>query len=257
MSARHRVLVESLAGAAAGDGVEVGGEGAHHLARVVRVRVGEAVVAFDGAGLEASARITALEASGRQPRVSLTLTDAPHAGVTWDAAGVCLLQGYPKGDKLDTIVRQATELGVRAICPVYTARSVPRPKGAGPEERLARIAASAAAQCGRADVPEVGAASDLARALAALDARTAVRLLAWEEGGVPLGEALAAAPAQGWSAVLVGPEGGLEAAEVELARGHGFVPVSLGPRIWRTETAGPALLAMLSLARGDLRPGNR
>jgi 16S rRNA (uracil1498-N3)-methyltransferase len=249
--------VENLAGArAAGDEVAITGEAAHHLSRVVRVREGEVVVLFDGRGHEIPARVARVEGGRRQLQVVVTAEGPARLGVQADAAAVCLLQGYPKGDKLDIVARQIAELGARALWPVYTARSVPQP-GRGEEtrrERLAAIAASASAQCGRADVMAVAAPRALEEALADLDPAVTLRLVAWEEGGEPLGQVLARAAPEGGCAVLVGPEGGLTTGEVELAGRHGFVPVSLGPRILRTETAGPALVAMLALARGDLHP---
>lgn len=252
MSALPRVLVRALTDARNGHRAEIVGDEAHHLVRVLRVRVGDKLVVFDGIGNEALARVESTQTRG-VVSVRVCLEESMRPGVRGDAASVILLQGYPKGDKLDTVVRQATELGVCAIWPVYTARAVPR--GCG-EKRIARwqaIASSAAAQCGRADVPEVRQPTGLQEALMELTENVTVRLVPWEVQGIPLGDALATAPAAGGCAVLVGPEGGLEESEVALAKDYGFVPVSLGPRILRTETVAPALLAVLSFARGDLR----
>jgi len=245
----ERVRVPGLADGHAGEPVTVEGPRGHHLARVSRVRVGDAVVLFDGTGIECDGTVTALRGD------TVTVTTGPRrAGVTGDRASVIWLQGIPKGDKLEAIVRQATELGVLAVWPVYTQRSVPVPRAGGEAartERLLRVAEEAARQCGRADVPFVAMPVRLEAALEALEARSPVlRLVAWESAVEPL-TSVSGAPA-GPCAVLAGPEGGLSAEEVSLCRAHGFVPVSLGPRILRAETVAPAVLGALAVLRGDL-----
>jgi 16S rRNA (uracil1498-N3)-methyltransferase len=246
-----RTLWPELAGRASGERVVLTGPAAHHLARVVRLRRDEVLVLFDGQGHEARARVTEI-AAGREPRIAVDLIEPPRAGVTADGASVIWLQGYPKADKLERIARQATELGVRAIWPVFTARSVPRTANNARIERLCEIVASASAQCGRADLPEVRAPGPLAAALEAVPSEVALRIVPWEGGGANVLE-VARAAGPGGCAVLVGPEGGLDASEVELAQRAGFVPVSLGPRVLRTETVAAAMLALLSVTRGDLR----
>lgn len=237
--------------------VIVRGDAGHHLARVTRVKPGERVVLYDGDGRERDAvvhRVTGecveCECEGQARR-----------GVGADSAKVLLLQGVPKGDKLDSVVRQATELGVFALRPVYTSRSVPREKTEGARrrsERLGRIADEASRQCGRADVPAVLDAMTLDDALAHLSDEHSVRIVAWEESTRPLRTVLddfSVSDPLGALAVLVGPEGGLSSDEIARAESKGFVTVSLGPRILRTETVAPALLAVLSALRGDLRAG--
>jgi len=232
------------------------GEGHHHLTRVLRARIGDAVELFDGEGLRAAASLVAIDA--REAWVELT--EAPSLGVGPDAVRAVWIQGMPKGDKLDDIVRQATELGVARVVPVFTRRAVPQGKGGrseGRRVRLLRIAEEAARQCGRADVPQVDEPLALADALKALEGAggPGVKLVACPHTGGPLGAAVAdgeAVRARG-VAVLVGPEGGLDPEEVAAARASGFVPVSLGPRVLRTETAAPAVLGMLSVLWGDLR----
>lgn len=228
--------------------LEVRGERAHHLRRVARVRDGERVVAFDGAGRE---RETVVEGAA-DDRVALRPTGEARDGVGPDAARVTWIQAIPKGDKLETIARQATELGVARIVPAFTERSVPqeRPDRAEAHHaRLLRVVEEAARQCGRADVPEVLRPRALAAALDAA-AACALRLVAWERSDAPL--AALAHPGDGGVAVLSGPEGGLSPAEVALAAGRGFVAVSLGPRVLRAETVAPALLGALSARWGDI-----
>ena len=145
-----------------------------------------------------------------------------------------------------------TELGVAAIRPVFTARSVPRAGGATVRpDRLRSAAISACEQCGRSVLPGLLPAATLDTALAEIPPGTTLRIVPWESGGAPIVRVLRAA-APGPCAVIVGPEGGLAADEIERAVAHGFVPVSLGARILRTETVAPALLGLLAALRGDL-----
>jgi len=157
---------------------------------------------------------------------------------------VVLIQGLPKGDKLDWVLQKSTELGVSAVWPVVTARSVARPK---PEAlgtrhgRWQRIVEEAARQSGRAEVPEVAPLRSLDEALKALVPGMRLLVLDEEERSERLG--LAAGDAA--VAIVVGPEGGLTREEVDVLRAAGGVPVSLGPLVLRTETAGLAALAVL------------
>jgi 16S rRNA (uracil1498-N3)-methyltransferase len=222
-------------------------EAIHHL-RVARVPWGTEVVLFDGEGFE---REGTLDPGGD----TVTLRGPVRAGVGADRACVTWLQGYPKGDKLDTILRQATELGVAAFWPVYTARSVPHARSERQAARLARwrrIAEEAARQSGRADLPELHPPEALDVVLDALP-EGALRLLAWEGASTPLARVVAASTRRP-VVVLVGPEGGLDANEVACCVARGFVAVSLGPRILRTETVAPAMLTALSVLCGDLAP---
>ncbi|MBK6533964.1 MAG: 16S rRNA (uracil(1498)-N(3))-methyltransferase [Deltaproteobacteria bacterium] len=248
MSERVRVEPSALSGSATA--LSVDGDRGHHLVRVTRVRVGDRVVAFDGAGRERPAEVSRV---GRG-EVLLSWTGPAATGVGADRARVRWIQGLPKGDKMDLIVRQATELGVASIAPVFTARSIPREQ---PErwalrlQRWERIAEEASRQCGRADVPSIEAPQPLA-ALCAAPAGRVVRLTAWEGATASLRAAIEASAEGLPFEVLAGPEGGFEAAEVEAAAAAGFAPVSLGPRILRAETTAAAFLSALSVLRGDL-----
>jgi 16S rRNA (uracil1498-N3)-methyltransferase len=244
-----RVFVGGVDGAQRHDALRLPTDAAHHVARVMRARVGDTLGLFDELGLAATATITAISRDAVDVRLE---PPGWSAGIGADSSAVTLLQGVPKGDKLETIVRQATELGVAAMRPVFTARSVPRAGSAGTRlERLRAIAIAACEQSGRSVLPALHAATSLDAALASLAPQITLRIVPWESGGEPLMSFLATAPA-GPCALLVGPEGGLEAAEIDVARRHGFVPVSLGARILRTETVAPALLSVLSAVRGDL-----
>src|SRR5262249_25970367 len=157
-----------------------------------------------------------------------------------------LVQGYPKGDKLGDVVRDATELGATTIVPAICARSVARPgdrKLAARGDRLQSIADEAARQCKRTRSPVVLAPMPWSDAIATAAAMAQHRFVAWEESKTPLRDALLAiADASTGVAFAVGPEGGLERAEVEEARARGWEERSLGAIVLRTETAATALL---------------
>jgi 16S rRNA (uracil1498-N3)-methyltransferase len=156
---------------------------------------------------------------------------------------------------MERIVRAATELGVARVCPVLTERTVVRLDLGRWHERARRwqrVAREATKQCGRAVIPVVEPPRPLGEWLAGLDAPD-LALCLWEDAEIPLGEVLDAQVRAPRSLVLlVGPEGGLATSEVDVARAQGMTVARLGPRTLRTETAGPAILAILQARWGDL-----
>jgi len=215
----------------------------HYLRHVLRLAPGAALEVFDGEGGAHQALLPAegeeLELGPRRVRV------APRA-LLW------LAFAPPRGDRADLVVQKAVELGAARLLPFEAARSVVRldaERGQARAARWGRIAAEAARQCGRADVPEVDAPATLARVLLAPPPAFR-RLLCFEGGGEPLAAALdLAAPGH---LVVIGPEGGFAPDEVAAAAAAGARPVSLGPRILRAETAALAVLAILQHRLGDL-----
>lgn len=221
----------------------------HHLGAVLRLPIGAEILLLDGEGRHCRCR---LESLGRRAGSARRLECWREAE---GALPVRLLQGLPKGDKMDLVLQKGTELGLSAFTPVLAERSVPVPAAERGEKRRLRwerIIREAAQQSRRAHLPRLGPVLPLAEALEACGEE--LRLLLWEEESRPLAEVLpAAAPRD--VAVLVGPEGGFSAAEVAAARRAGFVPVGLGPRILRSETAGLAVAAVLQYLYGDLGSG--
>ena len=216
--------------------VRVEGAALHHL-RVARVVPGETVEIFDGRGRAWAAWLETVDEEGAVLRLGEERRRA--AG-----RPVVLIQGLPKGDKLDWILQKATELGVSAVWPVLTERSVARPRPealATRHARWQRIVEEAARQSGRTDVPEVAALRPLEEAVRALDAGARLLILDEEERSERLGRAAG----DGAVALVVGPEGGLAREEVGALHAAGGMPVSLGPLVLRTETAGLAALAVL------------
>jgi 16S rRNA (uracil1498-N3)-methyltransferase len=222
-----------------------------YLTRVLRLAPGDVVTLFDGMSVEATARITRVG-----PRALELKIEERHGVASFDRPYVTLIQGLAKGDKLELVVQKATELGVMRVIPVTTKRAVAR-LDAGQLRTLSRrqrwqkIARDAARQSGRLDVPEIEGVNSLGTALAAVP-KEALKLMLWE-GARQTGLKSVLPPEIPKQIVIaVGPEGGFAPEEVEEARGHGFVPVGLGPRILRTETAALVTLAILGFTLGDL-----
>jgi 16S rRNA (uracil1498-N3)-methyltransferase len=233
-------------------------DGADHkyVARVLRARPGDALVLFDGVGAEVDAEV--VRVGTRDAELALgARRAAPEATAP---VAITLLVAVPRGARMELVVQKATELGVARIVPVVSGRSVARPEPGGARGgRWEKIAREAARQCGRADVPLVDEPTPLPDAVAAADLPE-LRLATWEATrGTSLRAALAAAfgaapPAERprGVALLVGPEGGLAADEIAAAEAHGFVAVTLGPRILRVETAAIAAVALAQAAAGGL-----
>jgi 16S rRNA (uracil1498-N3)-methyltransferase len=218
------------------------GEAHRHLVKVLRLQAGHDVSIFDGSGTEIDARVLAVG-----PR-SIELALGQRRAVTLAPVTLTLLQAVPKGDRMDLIVQKATELGVARVVPVVAGRSVARPSAAR-SRRWQTIAQEAARQSGRADVPEVTEPLELSQAVEQVTA--GARFVLWEEEhGQSLRRALDGVAGQ--ITLLVGPEGGFAVSEVVEARTHGFVPVGLGPRILRVETAAIVAVALVQAAVGGL-----
>lgn len=236
--------------AVSGDRVVFDAQETRHLVRVLRLGPGAVVQAVDGQGSEFTVRLESLqgrEALGRILARSDRRTESPCA--------ITLAQGIPKGEKMEWIVKSVTELGVASVVPLLTERtivSLPLSRWRERQRRWQRVAKEAAKQCGRSVIPAVEPVLTLGE-FAESRPSADLALCLWE--GEPQGlrsvlDSVLGSPA---SALLaVGPEGGLAVNEVERLRAHGFRTAGLGPRILRTETAGPVGVALLQARFGDL-----
>jgi 16S rRNA (uracil1498-N3)-methyltransferase len=220
---------------------------AYHVSRVLRLRVGAPLLLFDGSGADFRAEIVAVE----DDRVR-ALVGGRSAGLRESPLAVALVQAVSRSERMDWTLQKATELGVRRIQPVLSARSVVRLDDKQSAKKLRHwqaIVAGACEQCGRSVLPEVRAPLELSRYLAD-SPREGQRLVLSPSGPASLaGLASAAARVE----LLIGPEGGLDDAEIDAATHAGFAPVRLGPRVLRTETAGIVALAVLQAMWGDLQ----
>ncbi len=218
---------------------------AHHAVRVLRLKTGDAVVLFNGQGGEVPGTITQLQ--GNRVTVALQM---PHAIERESSLPVTLIQALSSTDKMDLVIQKAVELGVTRIVPVVTERSVVRLSGARAQKRLAHwqgVVIAACEQCGRNRLPEVAALAPLRERLPGTQSAAARWILL---PGAEYALRSLAKPA-GEIALLVGAEGGFTPAEQHAALAHGFMPVQIGPRVLRTETAALAALAAIQALWGD------
>ena len=235
------------------DGVGLGAtltldaEKARYLGRVLRLRVGDELSVFDGQGTEYLATLT------NMGRSSATLSvDAETPAATESRLRVHLVQGVSRGERMDFVVQKATELGVKRITPVLTEFGVVKLDATRAEKRRAhwqKVAASACEQCGRVRLPLIDTPIPLKNWFGNKPQRVDTELILKPGAEQPLARI---DPPQTKVCVLIGPEGGFSNGEFEDAAVAGFTPVSLGPRILRTETAAVAALAVLQSLGGDL-----
>lgn len=212
---------------------------AHYVAHVHRLRAGDRFVAvLPSEGLEAAAEVI----STRDRVVRVAIGAVERAASPARLPAITLIQAIGKGSKPDQVIRDATALGVARVVLVETRRTIVAVGDRAPSrrERWERIAAEAARQCGRADLPEIE--GPLAFVAALESAPSAVRLCLVPQAERSLVAALAADAGCRGVALLVGPEGGLENAEIEAAQGAGFAAVRIAPFVLRTETAATAAL---------------
>ncbi len=229
-----------------GASVELDESAAHHVARVLRMQAGDALVLFDGTGGEYEASIASI--GRRAVRVAV---GAHHAVEREALLAVRVVQGVSAADRMDYTVQKAVELGAFAIQPVLCERSVVRldaSRASSRVEHWRRIVIATCEQCGRNRLPEVRPVVRVADYCANPDL-VAPRLLLSPETRLRLGEA--AAEVRDTAVIAIGPEAGFSPAEEALFLKTGFVQVRLGTRILRTETAAPAALAALLALRGE------
>lgn len=218
---------------------------AHHATKVLRLRPGAPLILFDGHGGEYRASLR--EVSGSNATALIHEHDPVERESTLE---LTLLQALAKGDRMDTAIQKAVELGVSRIVPVYAERSVVKLKPEREQKRLRHwrgVIRAACEQCGRNRLPAIETPRAFEAALAAISDK-ALRLVLAPGNGRRLGQLERHAHV----ALLVGPEGGLTDAELGLAESRGYQAIHLGPRILRTETAGIALMAALQSRWGDM-----
>ena len=216
---------------------------AHHLLRVLRLRQGARLALFDGHGLEYPAEILSLERGDCRVRL-----EPPQQPAVESPLDTTLIQAISKGDRMDWCIQKATELGVSRIQPVFSERCDVRLDARRADKRLAhwqQVAIAAAEQSGRVRVPPLHPSL----ALAEISAPAGLGLYL-DPAATATAASLAGTNARHFS-IVVGPEGGLSGTEVDRLRRLGFRGLRLGPRVLRTETAGPAVLATLQTLAGD------
>ena len=236
----HRYFASEIDGATAA----LTGPDAHHLGKVMRAKPGDAVILCDGAGFDYTAAVTSVTPD----RVEFALLEKRPTAAE-PSVEVTLFAGYPKQDKLEFIVQKAVELGAVRVVPFFSRFCVAAPKKEEQKNaRYARIAAEAAKQAGRGLVPAVELPLDIKDLPARFDQFDLV-LFFYEGGGESLRTLV---KDQKRIALITGAEGGFSPEEAATLTAAGAVPVGLGPRILRCETAPVAGLAAVMTLAGQL-----
>lgn len=226
-------------------------EHARYLKTVLRMGTGDPLVVFNGTRWEYDAIIRSVSPEG----IDLEITGKRPMPVS--EIEITLCQAIPKAEKMDAVIRHATELGVGRIIPFFAKRSVPRwPADKSPKKRARwqQIAVEACRQCGRTDIPEIGGIATFTEMLRSGHPE-GLNLIFWEEESAKgFREVLRDPGYEGMKSflVVIGPEGGFEKDEIDRARQAGFLSVSLGKRVLRVDTATVAALAVLQYERGAL-----
>lgn len=226
--------------------ITLGSDDSRYVSQVLRMRPGEEITVVVKGGIEALCEVSDIT----RDAVTLSVKET-RENSSEPPFGITLYQSISKGERMELTVQKCVELGVTKIVPVYSSRCVVRPDGkkdASRAQRWQKIALEAARQSGRGIIPEVCEPVLFAQAVKEASESADVVLFPWEEEhGVTLKQALNGKEREyiHHIAVFIGPEGGYDESEASAAREGGAVPVTIGKRILRTETAGAAVLAML------------
>ncbi len=218
-----------------------------HVARVLRLERGHALILFNGDGHEYDARLATLAKRAVSAEITAVRAADREAPLT-----LTLAQGIARGDKMDWILQKATELGVARIVPLVTERTEVKLDEDRAERRLAHwmsVVAGACEQSGRNRLPTIEPPQKLDRWLGSLGNDSALRLALLPDGDTNLRQL---ASVENGALLVVGPEGGFSEHDIVLLGQGGFRGLRLGPRVLRTETAGIAALAALLALHGDL-----
>lgn len=219
---------------------------AHHACKVLRLRVNDAVQLFDGTGIEVRGIISEIR------NKSVILSDLQLSQASRESPlPVILAQAMCSSEKMDWIVQKATELGVTAIQPVQTQRSVASLSAERAEKRADhwhKVTIAACEQCGRNILPQIHLPQELKRWLGTQRSLSSRKFILLPDAASSLSQ-YPAMP--GTTTLLIGPEGGFTIDEANLAQQAGFLPLKLGGRILRTETAAIAAIAALQTLWGD------
>lgn len=229
-----------------GASIELDANASHHIARVLRARLHDKVIIFNGLGGEYNAVIT--EITKKSVRVLIADFNAKEAESPLE---LWLAQGISRGEKMDYTIQKAVELGVKKIIPLFTERCTIKLN----QERLSKrlehwqaIAISACEQSGRNCIPEILTPATLEKTLPSMQAK-------WRFVLSPhVSQKMRTIQIESYQPVvlLIGPEGGLSDNEMSLVKMHHFLPLNLGPRVMRTETAAVAAITALQCYFGDM-----
>ncbi|MER3446795.1 MAG: 16S rRNA (uracil(1498)-N(3))-methyltransferase [Candidatus Dadabacteria bacterium] len=223
----------------------ISGSDYKHIVKALRLKVGHKITLFDERGMEYNGVIAAIE----KGKISVAIAESRNVE-TESNLNIILLQGVPKGNKMDFIVEKATELGVKTIVPVVTERSQIR--DTKKIQRWQRIAIESSKQCGRTTPPDIHTLKNF-RDIVELNYVNVLRIILHKESKHNIKYILNNDLQVFINIIIfVGSEGGFSDEEIKMAEEKGFVPVALGPRILRTETAGIVAISILQYMYGDI-----
>lgn len=241
----HRFFIPQLYN----EEMSITGVDAKHIGKVLRMQPGDKLQIVSDDGVSALAEVTAISESTVTVRCLEVLAESHEPAVK-----ITLAQGLAKGEKMDFIIQKAVELGAYSIVPVAMEHSVVRLDGAKADkkvERWQKIAEAAAKQSKRDIIPQVQAVQSVSQMLANNNCKT--KIIAYEcEDRMSLKTALREAGQLDDLLLIIGPEGGISEGELTKAREAGAIPVSLGRRILRAETAGLVAMSAIFYETGDL-----
>jgi 16S rRNA (uracil1498-N3)-methyltransferase len=229
--------------------LKVEGQEVKHIRKVLRLKEGDEITVFDGLGKELKGTIVEEGLSSVAIRIEHVISSRKDSPLE-----VTLAQSLLKGEKMDYLIQKATELGVQDIIPFISSRSVPfleKSKRLRRHHRWEKIAVEASKQCGRTIIPKIEPVQDFSEMLRGA-AQNALRLILWEKEGMKLKEILGRSKERQEFFFVVGPEGGFSQREIEEGKRAGFIPVTLGERILRAETASLCFLSILQYEQGDI-----
>ena len=247
-----RIFIEKIERLSLGSSLRLTGDESKYIARVLRLIEGEDVILSSADGPEYHTTIVKVE-----KKSVLLKVEGIDETSRESKLDITLCQSLPKSKKMDLIIQKCTELGVRRFIPFTSTRSISRLDGkeaAGKVKRWETIALEASRQCGRRFIPPVDNVmklDDLLQKMVDLDDDKVFKLIPWESEDNKGLRQLSDSETKR-VILLIGPEGGFSSEEVDRAKRAGFIPISLGKRLLRTETAGIATVSMLQYIWGDM-----
>lgn len=230
------------------DIINISGEDVHHLKNVMRSSVGDQLICCDGQGVDYLVEITKRSSTQIECRIV-----EKYASRGEPATKITIAQSLPKREKFEWVLQKGTEMGAVHFLPFVSERTVVKLDEKKVKQKVTRwktIVKEAAEQAHRGVIPEVDSPRSWEELLHTIQ-QAEVALIAYEKGGEALSESLVSNSSQD-ILVIIGPEGGFTEKEVTEAKEYGAIPVSLGPRILRTETAPLVFLSSILYHSGDI-----
>ena len=230
------------------DVIKITGEDVHHIKNVMRSSLGDQLICCDGQGIDYLTQIINISSSEIACRI---ITSSPSIGEP--TINITIAQSLPKREKMEWILQKGTEIGATRFIPFSSERTIVKVdtrKALHKKSRWERIVKEAAEQAHRGTVPRVDAPKAWKELLCVIQ-QTGTALIAYEKGGELLSTQLTRTSSKD-ILIIIGPEGGFTDKEIIEAKEHGAIPISLGPRVLRTETAPLMALSCILYHSGDL-----